>query len=251
MGKTNTGLVAFCEQALAAGTGYVYGTIGQVCTKSLLEQCAARYPADNLAGGSMRKLGEKWLGRRVTDCIGLLKYYIMSDGFGKDPHYNSKYDKSANGAYNEATEKGPISTLPEIPGICLHMPGHFGVYIGNGYAIEARGTAYGVVKTKVAGRGWTDWFKSPWIEYVSAKPAFKCDTTCNMAIKHGAFYQMKVTVSGNTPPKVTTGTPDVVTILPRYVVGNDHYFYLCAVGAPKSGTGIYVNGKKQFVVNVK
>lgn len=40
MGKTNTGLVAFCEQALAAGTGYVYGTIGQVCTKSLLEQCA-------------------------------------------------------------------------------------------------------------------------------------------------------------------------------------------------------------------
>ncbi|WP_277668641.1 glycoside hydrolase family 25 protein [Caproiciproducens galactitolivorans] len=89
------------------------------------------------------------------------------------------------------------------------------------------------------------------VSYKDFGPEFISDTTCNMAIKHGAFYQMKVTVSGNTPPKVTTGTPDVVTILPRYVVGNDHYFYLCAVGAPKSGTGIYVNGKKQFVVNVK
>jgi lysozyme len=84
-----------------------------------------------------------------------------------------------------------------------------------------------------------------------APAAFKCDTTSDMTIKHGAFYQMKVTVSDGKPPQVYTGTPGVITVLPRYVIGQDHYFYLCAVGATGSGTGIYVNGQKQFAVNVK
>ena len=47
------------------------------------------------------------------------------------------------------------------------MQGHVGVYIGGGEAIESRGTAYGVVKTKVAGRGWTNWFHVPGVEYSS------------------------------------------------------------------------------------
>jgi GH25 family lysozyme M1 (1,4-beta-N-acetylmuramidase) len=89
------------------------------------------------------------------------------------------------------------------------------------------------------------------VSYKDFGPEFISDTTCDMAIKHGGYYQLKVTSLNGTEPKVTTGTPDVVTILPRYVSGKDHFFYLCAVGAPKSGTGIYVNGKKQFVVNVK
>lgn len=37
-GKTNTGLVEFCKQVLNDKCGYVYGTYGQVCTLSLLEQ---------------------------------------------------------------------------------------------------------------------------------------------------------------------------------------------------------------------
>jgi len=88
------------------------------------------------------------------------------------------------------------------------------------------------------------------ISYKDFAPAtFKSDTTSDLTIKHGAYYQLKVTA--DKVPTVTAGTADVVTILPRYDVGNDHYFYLCAVGAAKSGTGIFVNGKKQFVVNIK
>lgn len=37
MSKTNLGLVFFCNQALAGGTDYVYGTLGQVCTKDILD----------------------------------------------------------------------------------------------------------------------------------------------------------------------------------------------------------------------
>jgi cell wall-associated NlpC family hydrolase len=49
------------------------------------------------------------------------------------------------------------------------MDGHIGVYIGNGEVIEAQGTAYGVVKTKLEGRGWTKWLKIPNIKYVEVK----------------------------------------------------------------------------------
>ena len=30
----------------------------------------------------MLTLENIWIGHRVTDCIGLLKYYVMSDGYG-------------------------------------------------------------------------------------------------------------------------------------------------------------------------
>ena len=73
--KTNIGFVEFCNQALNGNTGYVYGTLGQVCTNDLLDQCAKRFPSNNLAGGAMRTLGNKWIGHRVMDCIDLLKYY--------------------------------------------------------------------------------------------------------------------------------------------------------------------------------
>lgn len=42
---------------------------------------------------------------------------------------------------------------------------NLGVYIGNGEVIEAMGTKYGVVKTKLAGRGWTHWLQVPYISY--------------------------------------------------------------------------------------
>ena len=43
---------------------------------------------------------------------------------------------------------GTMDTLPEIPGIALRFDGHVGVYIGGGYAVEARGFNYGCVKNE-------------------------------------------------------------------------------------------------------
>lgn len=50
---------------------------------------------------------------------------------------------------DKCTVKGSISSMPDIPGILVFLPGHVGVYIGNGYVIEVKGHAYGVVKTKL------------------------------------------------------------------------------------------------------
>ena len=75
-------------------------------------------------------------------------------------------DYGANQMYQPATIKGPMSTMPEIKGLAVWKSGHIGIYIGNGYVIEAMGTKYGVVRTKVAGRGWQGWCKLPSITYI-------------------------------------------------------------------------------------
>ena len=80
--------------------------------------------------------------------------------YGADQMYRAC--KNA-GVQNE--DYGPISTLPELPGLMLWKSGHAGVYIGGGYVIEAMGTRKGVVKTKVSDRGWQGWGELPYIDY--------------------------------------------------------------------------------------
>ena len=76
-------------------------------------------------------------------------------------------DVTADGMYSAAKEKGNINTIPEIPGLAVWQPGHIGIYIGNGEVIEAMGTQYGVVKTKLSSGSWTHWLKVPYITYVN------------------------------------------------------------------------------------
>lgn len=73
--KNNLDLVKWCENAYANGWGYVYGGYYQICTKQYLDQQAGLYHGNNEAGGEMRTVGVKWLGKRVVDCIGLIKSY--------------------------------------------------------------------------------------------------------------------------------------------------------------------------------
>jgi hypothetical protein len=102
----------------------------------------------------------------VLEAIGTDKPIPMRYGANHCP------DKGAGGMFDYARAKGmpwgEIGTLPEIVGLALTMPGHIGYYVGNGYAIEWRGFAYGCVKTKVAGRGWTHWYALPMLQYPSA-----------------------------------------------------------------------------------
>lgn len=240
MSKDNFGLVSFAGQTLNAGTGYVYGTFGQSCTAALLDQKARQYPADDLAGGAMRNAGNRWVGRRVVDCIGLIKYYLMADKFGDNPTYLQQYDcLNADDLLRVAKESGPISTLPEIPGLLLHMPGHVGIYVGDGYAIEAAGTEIGVIKTRVQGRGWDHWYKCIWINYV--QPEAKSDTTGTFTVQHGKTYQFKIT--SPVRPTLACGGPEFQPVQ-QSQSGNDYFFKYKAVGKAGQGAGFYLNGAK-------
>lgn len=119
-------------------------------------------------------------GKRVYDCIGLLKGAIWSNGnFNVDPVYNSSQDVGANYMLTLCKTKGKIATLPEVPGILLFKPGHIGVYIGNGMTIHAAGHNRGIVKESIKNIPWTDWGYCPWINYTQKTGSVTSTTTAN------------------------------------------------------------------------
>ena len=165
--KNNTDLVLWCVRACKNGWGYVYGGYGQLCSEEFLDAQAELFPGDDEAGGNMRTVGEKWNGKRVVDCIGLIKSYAWYDPESNEiaAGTNGFKDCGANSIWNNVTESGDISAMPDIPGLAVWMDGHIGVYIGNGEVIEAQGTNEGVVKTKLRSRTWKKWLMIPHIKY--------------------------------------------------------------------------------------
>ena len=164
MSKTNLGLVEHAEKWV--GQVYWYGTYCQPCTESRLNAKKKQYPSHYTSGRMATYKKHIQQGKKCTDCVGLIKGYCW-DGTDGDPGYaiNGCPDVSANGMYRAAKVKGSIKTLPETPGLLLWRDGHIGVYVGGGYAVEARGFNYGVVKTRVKDRTWTNWCECPYIEY--------------------------------------------------------------------------------------
>lgn len=171
MKYTNKGLVDHARKALSEKWCYVYGTIGLLLTDAIIKQKQAQYPEQI---NKYLNLIKTYIGRRSVDCVNLIKSYLWWDDSKNGPVYSIKFDKvngvwmCANGMYQIAKEKGPLNTIPEIPGICVWRNGHIGIYIGSGQVIEAKGTKYGVVQTPLKGTGsnsWTQWLKCPLIEY--------------------------------------------------------------------------------------
>ena len=164
--KNNLDLVQWAISAYQNDWGYVMGTFGQVLTVDLLEAKLAQLP--DAIGPYEDFIRANYLGVRTADCIGLIKGYSWYDPETGNINYgsNGMPDVSADQIYNQASEKGSMSTMPEIPGILVHATGHIGIYIGNGYVIEAMGTRYGVVKTALSSGRWTGWCKNPYINYV-------------------------------------------------------------------------------------
>ena len=166
---TAAGLAEFAIKAYQDGWGYVYGTYGQTITQTIIDGKARQYPGNFNSilsdGRTIYQTAQKWIGHRAADCVGLMKAYVWWQGDDLGPGYNSYHDRSADGTFAAASIKGPLSTIPETHGVCLWREGHVGVYIGNGWVIEARGTAYGVVMTRLSDRGWTNWFYYPYVSY--------------------------------------------------------------------------------------
>lgn len=170
MAKSNTGLVEYARAQL--GRPYWFGTFGQIATEKLLNDKAAQYKSQFSKTRISKAQARGDFGQKVHDCLGLWKGYMMSADANAPAVYNSAFDYSADSIYKAAAEKGTIDTLPDIPGIGLYKKGHFGVYIGGGREIEARGFDYGVIEDNVNNTAFTNWFKIPHIEYgETAAPA--------------------------------------------------------------------------------
>lgn len=173
MTKTGKGLVEYAKAQL--GKPYWWGTFGQTANAGLLAAKRQQYPGYYTAGDFPAQFGQK-----VHDCVGLIKGYLWCDTPDSEPIYKAAQDVAVSGLYDTCKEYGSIGTMPDEAGVCVFMSnmGHVGVYIGNGEVVEAMGHAYGVVKTKLSGRGWAYWGKPRWISYeATATPVQPAQTT--------------------------------------------------------------------------
>lgn len=166
MSKTNSGLIEYA--AAQIGKPYWYGCYGQTATAALYASKKAQYPSYYTASDFTSQYG-----KRVHDCAGLIKGYLWSTSATSTPVYKSAQDLSASGMYSAASTKGKIATFDKVNGRLVFKGStaakisHVGVYC-DGYVYEAKGHAYGVLKTAYSASDWTFWAQHPDIE---------CDTT--------------------------------------------------------------------------
>lgn len=89
----------------------------------------------------------------AVDCSGLIYSYNHVGG-------------TRTNMLGSSSEWGYVSKgIPRIHGLGLHQPGHVGVYIGSGLAIDARDSNSNVVKHKVSSKAWVEWFKVVGVNY--------------------------------------------------------------------------------------
>ena len=152
------------DKALSlVGQGYIYGAKGQICSREFREQQAQQYPdqADMILG-----TGAKWDGKPVWDCAQLTRAAAKAGGVTLVSGATSQWTKT------DWQDRGEIADMPEGEVLFLYRRQkdssttmqHTGVALGDGMAVHARGTEYGVVLQAVAEYPWTHWARPVWPE---------------------------------------------------------------------------------------
>lgn len=179
--KTAKELVAAAKKAAAAKTLYVSGCFGAPLTEGNKNRWLTNsYPYNKRADrrAKIQAAGADTFG---FDCVCLVKGLLW--GWEADP--NSIYggaDYAVNGV-PDITEAAMLNACTEVSdsfatiwvGEFLWMPGHCGIYIGNGLAVEAtpdwndgvQVTAVGNIGSKAGynTRTWTKHGKLPYVAY--------------------------------------------------------------------------------------
>lgn len=163
--KTTNGLAAYATAQL--GRPYWFGTFGNTASQALYDDRRYAYPDYYTATDFPSQFGE-----RVHDCVGLIKGYRWSETPNSTPVYNASQDVNVEGLHSECTRYNGVIGNPwwtdhyvNVPGICVFTRSldHVGVYMGDGTTIEARGHAYGVVRTNNTDRDWFFWGIPDWL----------------------------------------------------------------------------------------
>ena len=193
--KTGQGLAEYAIAQL--GNPYWWGTFGQTANASLLAAKRAQYPSYYQANDFQSQFGKK-----VHDCVGLVKGYRWCDSPDGEPQYVGSQDVAVSGLYTQCDKKGTLASMPDIPGVCVFQAdmGHVGVYIGDGYVVEAMGHAYGVVKTQLHNRNWSLWGMPSWLTYnETTQPEQPKQNTAEQSTQSSAPAQQFKTMKTDLP----------------------------------------------------
>lgn len=179
-------LIAKFQYALDNNWGYIWGTAGEIWTAEKQSKSTRQQTIDN---------GKKWIGHRVADCSGLFAWAFKQLG-GSIYHGSNTMYKSY------CTDKGKISNKEELkPGFALFTGsegnhGHVGLYIGDGWVIEAAGTQTGVIKSKASAKKWTYWGKLKGVDYSEIPGANDDNPTLRKGDSGTAVYKLQSILQG-------------------------------------------------------
>lgn len=153
-------LIREFQTALDDHWGYIYGIKHAMWSQARQDAYVKAYSDDPDRELSC-ELGSKWIGHWVTDCSGLFAWSFEQLG-GKIAH-------GSNSIWNNyCSAKGQMKSGKRTDGKAL-LPGtavftssgnkhnHIGLYVGDGWVIEAKGTKAGVIRTAVSDKKWTHW----------------------------------------------------------------------------------------------
>lgn len=221
MAKTNTGLVEYVNAKV--GCYYWFGCFGQMSNqKGLYAAKKAQYPKYYTASDFQYQINHP---KQVFDCAGLIKAYLWTDSIDDTtPTYKSSQDYGATGFYNQAKVKGSLPNNNLKVGTLVFKgtdktKSHVGVYVGNNTVVEAKGHAYGVIRSTFSSGGWKYWAECHLIKYSDepvpvppepAKDQYVVVTKTGDTLKIRKEPTTKSEYVGEIPPKTTVTAAEVV-----------------------------------------
>lgn len=192
--------------------GYIYATAGVMWTA---EKQAAATREQTI------KCGKQWIGHMVADCSGLFSWAFKQLGgymyHGSNTMWD-RYCKSKGELRNGKREDGQGLK----PGTAVFTynkekknRGHVGLYIGDGWVIEAEGTQHGVVKSRVTLAKWVEWGELKGVDYSGIEPGPtppEPTPTPGHAIVTGKNVALRQGPSTSTPVRIRIVTGTIVNI---------------------------------------
>lgn len=164
-------------------TIYMWGCFGMPVTEQIIQEKTKQYP--NWYTAARQKTFREYIGKNVFgfDCVNLTKGILWGWNGDSTKYYGgAKYasngvpDVSADGMISKCKDVKSTDWNKLIIGEGLWMPGHWGLYIGNGLAVECTPSWKNCVQITAVGnigsksgyntRTWKKHGKLPYVTYV-------------------------------------------------------------------------------------
>ena len=198
MAITGKQLAEIVETPFKEKWGYIWATAGETWTESKQASLVKKYNNDPAKYSDLKsgvQYGAKWIGHKVTDCSGLVKWAMGQLGVTKGIYHGSNSQFNKNCSMTGKVERGvdiPVGALI-FTGNEVGQHNHVGVLVTPTCVCEAKGTQAGVVHTPLSNKKWTYWGLLKGVSYDTAALAETVATPVEPADGIPATTQILVT----------------------------------------------------------
>lgn len=196
-------LINFAESQV--GQGYIWGSKGKTLTETLLASYVKANPTH-----VDESVVSKWLGKKTYDCASFISSCFATIGITiTSVGVSSQWKKT------KWADSGTIDTIPKDRVCCVYREdassnpmAHGGVYLGNGYVIDARGSKLGVIKRKLSAYKWSHWAIPQGMDYQKEEEVLEVSYQAEVVSSNGGGVRMRseASTSGSILKTLPVGT---------------------------------------------